>query len=123
MNSMNSYEQFFQVFPIWNFTQKNPGKPFITLHTLHADKEMTTMAIAIKIERIKPIKDRGSLPASVDLRISKTLFRSWWIIQQEGKRPWVSPPVESGETSDGERRYKASRRCGSSGVAGERRAS
>lgn len=79
------------------------------------------MSIDIKIECIKPVKDRGSLRAFVDLRIGKTLFRSWRIVQQEGKRPWVSPPVESGETSDGERRYKASRRCGSSGVASRSR--
>jgi len=66
----------------------------------------TNMSIDIKIECIKPVKDHGSLRAFVDLRIGRTLFRSWRIVQQEGKRPWVSPPVESWETPDGERRYK-----------------
>ena len=60
----------------------------------------------IKVERIIPINNRGNLRAFVDLRIGRTLFRSWRIIQEEGKRPWVSPPVESWETPDGERRYK-----------------
>lgn len=60
----------------------------------------------IKVERIIPITHRGTLRAFVDLRIGRTLFRSWRIVQQEGKRPWVSPPVESWETPDGERRYK-----------------
>jgi hypothetical protein len=64
------------------------------------------MAVEVKVEKLKPVKDRGSLRAFVDLRIGRTLFRSWRIIQEEGKRPWVSPPVESWETKDGERRYK-----------------
>jgi len=64
------------------------------------------MAVEVKIEKLKPVKDRGSLRAFVDLRIGRTLFRSWRIVQQEGKHPWVSSPVESWETPDGERRYK-----------------
>ena len=64
------------------------------------------MAIEVKVERIKPVKGRGSLRAYVDLRIGRTLFRSWRIIQEDGKSPWISPPVESWETKDGERRYK-----------------
>ena len=60
----------------------------------------------IRIERIYPVKGRGNLRAFVDFWIGDSLFRSWRIIQEEGKAPWVSPPVESWEDGEGKRRYK-----------------
>jgi len=64
------------------------------------------MSVEIKVERIKGVEGRGNLKAFVDFRMGRTLFRSWRILQEAGKRPWVSPPVETWETKDGERRYK-----------------
>jgi DNA-binding cell septation regulator SpoVG len=64
------------------------------------------MNVEIRVERIRNVEGKGNLKAFVDLRIGKTLFRSWRIIQQPGQRPWVSPPVESWETKEGERRYR-----------------
>lgn len=60
----------------------------------------------IKVEKLRKVEGRGSLRAFVDLRIGRTLFRSWRVVQQEGQRPWVSPPVESWEDRDGKRHYR-----------------
>jgi len=62
--------------------------------------------MSVEILNLRPVQNRGNLKAFADIKIGEILIRSFRVVQQPGRRPWVSPPVESWEGDDGQRHYK-----------------
>ena len=62
--------------------------------------------IEIKVLEINPLVNGGNLKALVKLQIGETIIHDFRIIQQPGKRAWVSAPVVSWIDTDGSTQYK-----------------
>ena len=62
--------------------------------------------INIKKLNLKMITSKGNLRAIVDFAINESEFYSWRVIQEEGKKAWVSSPQESWDGEDGKKHYK-----------------
>lgn len=64
------------------------------------------MMIHIEVLEIKPLLNGGNLKAFVKLKIGETIFHDFRVIQQMGKRAWVSAPVTSWIDTNGSTQYK-----------------
>ncbi len=60
----------------------------------------------IKIISISPVSDRGALKAFVEIQVGSFLITDCRIIQENGKRLWVSMPVLSYKNQHGSVCYK-----------------
>jgi len=60
----------------------------------------------IRVVSISPVSDRGALKAFVEIQVGSFLITDCRIIQENGKRLWVSMPVLSYKNEHGTARYK-----------------
>ncbi len=60
----------------------------------------------IKIRSISPVQERGALKAFVEIRVGQFVLTDCRIIQENGKKPWVSMPVISYKNQHGTVNYK-----------------
>jgi hypothetical protein len=50
------------------------------------------MSAPISVEALRPVADKGSVKAFVDLRIGGITIKGTKIIRQDGQRPWLGMP-------------------------------
>lgn len=60
----------------------------------------------IKIQSISPLADRGALKAFAEIQVGPFSIVDCRIIQENGKKPWVSMPVLTYKNEQGTTRYK-----------------
>ncbi len=60
----------------------------------------------VRVTSISPVSDRGALKAFVEIQVGSFLITDCRIIQENGKRLWVSMPVLSYKNEHGTVRYK-----------------
>ena len=61
----------------------------------------------IRVIEIRPLNDRRSLRAFVDVQVGDWIIYEWRIIKKEGLRAWVSVPMASWKDFDHKVRYRA----------------
>ena len=61
----------------------------------------------ITVAAFKNVNNAGALQALVSVRVGSVIFHDFRVVQQEGKRAWVSVPQQSWvDEETGERRFK-----------------
>jgi len=60
----------------------------------------------IRILSITPVMDRGALKAFAQIQVGDFTFTDCRIINENGKKPWVSMPVLSYKNEHGMTRYR-----------------
>ncbi len=68
----------------------------------------STKGSQVEVLSITHVENRGSLRAFVNIRIGDLLIYDCRIIQENGKKAWVSMPVLTYNVQDGKPKYKPS---------------